>query len=268
MILLSFDTEEFDLPREHGVDIDLNHSMIVSRYGTERILDILKSNAVPATFFITGNFAEQAPDLVKRIINEGNEVACHGVDHFAPKETDFKESKKIVERVAGIKAYGYRQPRMFPVSDKEIKEAGYLYNSSLNPAFIPGRYMHLTTPRTCFMKDGVLQIPASVTPIIRFPLFWLSNHVLPRKLYYWMIKRTLKHDGYFNTYMHPWEFYQLDEHPEWKVQGIIRMNCGKELQNRLDLLIKYLKTTGIPFGTYRQFALQKIEELNKQHKHD
>ena len=254
MILLSFDTEDFDLPREHGVKIDMETSMKVSRYGTENILDILKDNQVPATFFITGNFAENAPDLVKRIMGEGHEIACHGVDHFVPKRTDFKESKAIVERISGLKTYGYRQPRMFPVSDKEIKEAGYLYNSSLNPAFIPGRYMHLTTPRTCFMKDGVLQIPASVTPILRFPLFWLSNHVLPRKLYYWMIKRTLKHDGYFNTYMHPWEFYELKDHPEWKTKGIILVNAGKELQRRLDLLIKELMKTNVPFGTYKEFV--------------
>lgn len=256
MILLSFDTEEFDLPREHGVEIDIETSMKVSRYGTECILDILKRNNVPATFFITGVFAQQAPDLVQRIKNEGHEIACHGVDHFVPKATDFKESKKIVEEIAGAKTYGYRQPRMFPVSDKEISEAGYKYNSSLNPAFIPGRYIHLNTPRTYFMKEGVLQIPASVSPWLRFPLFWLSNHVLPRCLYYWLIKRTLKHDSYFNTYMHPWEFFPLKEHPEWRIPAIILMNSGQKLQKRLDLLIKELKGTGIPFGTYSQFTNQ------------
>ena len=63
---------------------------------------------------------------------------------------------------------GYRQPRMFPVSDTELERMGYVYNSSLNPAFIPGRYMHLSEPRTCFMTGKLLQIPASVTPWIRF----------------------------------------------------------------------------------------------------
>ena len=264
MILLSFDTEEFDLPREHGVDIDMDTSMKVSRYGTERILEILKENDIPATFFITGNFANNAPDLVKRILAEGHEIACHGVDHFSPKESDFMESKEIVERVGGGKVYGYRQPRMFSVSDSEIKKAGYLYNSSLNPAFIPGRYMHLNTPRTSFIKEGVLQIPASVTPFSRFPLFWLSNHVLPRKIYYWLIKWTLRHDGYFNTYMHPWEFYQLEDHPEWKIQSIIRMNSGDKLQRRLDLLIKELKKTNIPFGTYVQYANQILKVQNSK----
>ena len=42
MILLSFDTEEFDVPREHGVDFPLDEAMKVSVYGTNRILDCLK----------------------------------------------------------------------------------------------------------------------------------------------------------------------------------------------------------------------------------
>lgn len=46
MILLSFDTEEFDVPRESGVDFTLAQGMEVSRYGTERILDILDRNGV------------------------------------------------------------------------------------------------------------------------------------------------------------------------------------------------------------------------------
>ena len=71
MILLSFDTEEFDVPREHGVDFSLEEGMKVSIEGTNRILDILKANNVCATFFCTGNFAELAPEVMERIKNEG-----------------------------------------------------------------------------------------------------------------------------------------------------------------------------------------------------
>ena len=42
MILLSFDTEEFDVPREHGVDFSLSDGMRVSVEGTNRILDVLR----------------------------------------------------------------------------------------------------------------------------------------------------------------------------------------------------------------------------------
>lgn len=254
MILLSFDTEEFDVPREHGVDFTLEEGMKVSVEGTHRILDVLKTNGVRATFFCTGNFAEHAPEVVRRIVDDGHEVACHGVDHWQPKETDFALSKEIVERVAGRTVNGYRQPRMFPVVESEIKRAGYRYNSSLNPAFVPGRYMHLTAPRTWFVEDGVMQIPASVTPWLRFPLFWLSLHNLPEVLYHWMVRRTLKHDGYFATYFHPWEFYDLKEHPEFRMPFIIRNNSGGQMVQRLDSLIRMLKGRRYEFITYNEFA--------------
>ena len=255
MILLSFDTEEFDVPREHGVDYNtLKEGMEVSVIGTNRILDILKMNGVHATFFCTGNFAEHAPEVMQRIIDEGHEVACHGVDHWQPVASDVQLSKEIVERITGVTVSGYRQPRMFPVSDEAIREAGYTYNSSLNPAFIPGRYMHLTAPRTWFMKDGVMQIPASVTPWIRFPLFWLALHNLPERIYHWLVRRTLKHDGYLVTYFHPWEFYELKEHPELRMPFIIRNHSGQQLCQRLDSLIKMLKGRGEQFITFQEFV--------------
>ena len=259
MILLSFDTEEFDVPREHGVDYSLEEGMQVSVTGTNRILDVLQRNGVRATFFCTGNFAEHAPEVMKRIMDEGHEVACHGVDHWRPADTDFARSKEIVERITGRTVYGYRQPRMFPVLESEIRRVGYRYNSSLNPAFIPGRYMHLTEPRTWFMKDGVMQIPASVTPWLRFPLFWLSLHNLPQWLYHWLTRRTLSHDGYFVTYFHPWEFYELKEHPELKMPFIIRNHSGQQMMERLDSLIKMLKGSGHEFITFNEF----VDKVNK-----
>ena len=254
MILLSFDTEEFDVPREHGVDFTLEEGMKVSIVGTNRILDTLKANDVKATFFCTANFVQNAPDVMKRIQDEGHEIACHGCDHWQPKASDVKDSKEIIEREMGITCHGYRQPRMFPVSDADIKECGYKYNSSLNPAFIPGRYMHLTTPRTYFMKDGVLQIPASVTPWLRIPLFWLALHNFPEWFYHALVMRVLRKDGYFDTYFHPWEFYELKQHPEFKMPFIIRNHSGQQMQQRLDRLIKMLKSRGEEFVTYNEFT--------------
>lgn len=257
MILLSFDTEEFDGPREHGVDFSLEEGMKVSVVGTNRILDCLKENGVKATFFCTSNFAENAPEVLLRILDEGHEIACHGCDHWQPQASDVFRSKEIVEQLIGRTVNGYRQPRMFPVSDEDIEKAGYRYNSSLNPAFIPGRYMHLTAPRTWFMRGKVMQIPASVTPWIRFPLFWLSLHNLPESLYHMMVRRVLNHDGYFVTYFHPWEFFELKEHPEFKMPFIIRNHSGQQMLQRLDSLIKMLKKRQDEFVTYTEFVERK-----------
>lgn len=203
MILLSFDTEEFDVPRESGVEFSLAQGMEVSRYGTEKILDILDRNGVKATFFCTVNFAENAPDIIRRIIDSGHEIAAHGCDHWQPVPSDVFRAKERLEELTGKPVEGYRQPRMFPVSDDDIRRAGYLYNSSLNPCLIPGHYNHLDKPRTCFMRDGVLQIPASVTPWLRFPLFWLALHNLPLWLYKAFARRTVSRDGYLSTYFPP-----------------------------------------------------------------
>ncbi len=254
MILLSFDTEEFDVPREHGVDFTLEEGMKVSVEGTHRILDVLKQHQVCATFFCTGNFAEHAPEVMKRIMDEGHEVACHGVDHWQPQESDVTQSKKIVERVTGRTVYGYRQPRMFSVSDKAITEAGYKYNSSLHPAFIPGRYMHLTAPRTPFYKGQLLEIPASVTPYFRLPVFWLACHHYPQWLYQRLCRWTLRHDGQFVIYFHPWEFVDLHANPDWKIPYIISRHTGEEMLHRLGNLIRTFKEEHATFGTYIEFT--------------
>ena len=65
MILLSFDIEEFDVPKEHQVDISMEEQIKVSVEGTTRILDCLERNQVKATFFCTANFALHAPDIIK-----------------------------------------------------------------------------------------------------------------------------------------------------------------------------------------------------------
>lgn len=256
-ILLSFDTEEFDLPREHGVEISLEQGMKVSAEGTNRILDILKQNQVKATFFCTANFATNAPQVIKRILDEGHEVASHGVDHWQPKETDCATSKEILEQVCNCQVHGYREPRMLPVNDQEIERSGYLYNSSLHPAFIPGRYMHLNMPRTPFFKGKVLQIPASVFPGIRLPLFWLACHHYPQWLYHRLCTWTMSHDGLFVIYFHPWEFITLGNHPEWNIPYIIRHNSGKEMEQRLDRLIKTFKSHKASFVTYSQYVQDK-----------
>lgn len=263
--MLSFDTEEFDVPKEHGVEFNsLTEGMKVSAYGTNRILDCLNECGVHATFFCTTNFAKTAPEIIRRILQEGHEIAAHGCDHWHPQAGDVATSKQYLEQATGQTIFGYRQPRMFPVDIKEQAKQGYIYNASLNPAFIPGRYMHLTTPRTCFMEEGILQIPASVSPWLRIPMFWLALHNFPLWLYKALCHRILRHDGYFNTYFHPWEFYPLGNHPDWKLPFIIRNHAGEDMYLRLKTVIEDLQQQGCEFITYYEFAqMNRNKKENK-----
>ena len=252
-VALSFDFEECDLPRESGVDFSLDEGVALSTEGAHALLDVLDRQGVTATFFCTLNFAERAPDVMRRLIDGGHEIAAHGVDHFHQVPQDPFRCKEGLERLYGISVSGYRQPRMFPVDDAALAKAGYRYNSSLNPAFIPGRYMHLSEPRTIFVKDGLTQIPASVTPWIRFPLFWLALHLLPEWLYRVLVRRTLAHDGYFVTYFHPWEFSSLSTRAaELKVPRLVRINLGQQMLGRLDRLVAALKRDDVTFVTLNE----------------
>ena len=199
MILLSFDIEEFDAPLEHGVELPFEEQMRTSVEGTRKILACLARHRVKATFFCTANFALHAKDLILDIQKGGHEIASHGFYHSSFETADLRKSKEALEELTGQPVNGFRMARMMPVEEEEIHKAGYLYNSSLNPTCIPGRYNHLGQPRTYFMKDGVLQLPASVTPIVRFPLFWLAYHNLPATLYRKLALWTWKEDGYFLT---------------------------------------------------------------------
>lgn len=48
---------------------------------TAAILDTLKKHAVPAAFFVVGHFAEQNPELIKRMVAEGHTVGNHTYHH-------------------------------------------------------------------------------------------------------------------------------------------------------------------------------------------
>lgn len=250
MICLSFDIEEFDLPQEHGYDMPLERMMEISRYGTNVILDTLQKHGVKATFFVTVNFAQHAPDELARIINEGHELASHGMNHTIFKPEDLKASRLSLEQLSGKAVHGYRMARMMKVDENAMNEAGYLYESSLNPTFIPGRYNNFNKPRNPFWQNGVMQIPVSVTPLVRFPLFWLSAHVLPPMVYRRLADRALKNDGHFCTYFHPWEFYDLNSlNDEIKLPAIIRKRSGAGMQKAFDDLIAHFKSKGEQFCT-------------------
>jgi hypothetical protein len=77
-------------------------------------------------------------------------------------------------------------------------------------------------------------------------------------VYHWLVRRVLKHDGYFVTYFHPWEFYDLKEHPEFKMPFIIKNHSGREMAGRLDKLIKMLKAHGHEFITYTEFTDKQL----------
>ena len=113
--------------------------------------------------------------------------------------------------------------------------------------------MHLSAPRIPFRLGGLVQMPASVTPVVRFPLFWLSLHHLPQWLYRALVRRVVNHDGLLVTYFHPWEFSEDTVSPQYRLPFVVRRHCGQPMVNRLDGLISNLLHPGYHFTTFSKY---------------
>lgn len=255
MVLLSFDIEEFDMPLEYNGEISFEKQLSISQKGVERILDILKKHQVKVTFFSTVVFAENSKDLIVRLLNEGHELASHTWFHSEFEESHLKKSKERLEELFSVKVTGLRMPRMMPVSKNAVEDAGYSYNSSINPTFLPGRYNNLKVSRTYFNEGNVIQIPASVSPNFRIPLFWLSFHNFPFFFYKKLASDVLKKDKYLNIYFHPWEFSEIKD-AAFKLPAFTVKNSGKEMVERFDEFVSWLKSKNYSFGTFQEFQKQ------------
>jgi hypothetical protein len=247
-ILLSFDVEEFDTPLEYGKELDLHEQFAYSIKGLTRIIALLEKYKLTATFFTTANFANHYPELVKGM-SAKYEVASHGYYHSVFDVEDLLSSREALEKVIQKPIHGYRMARMMPVDNDEIRKAGYVYNASLHPTFIPGRYNNLGKPRSWFMKNEVLQIPAAVTPLMRFPLFWMSFKNFPLLLIKFASKRVMQKDSYVNLYFHPWEFTDTTDKEKLGLPFYVSDN-GDNMTGKLEDYITWSLKNGYKFCTY------------------
>lgn len=236
------------MPLEYGKAIDFQQQIEISIRGTTIILDLLRKYNVEATFFSTAVFATHATSIIDRLISEGHELASHGFFHSSFEDGHLLASKTTLEQISGQHVNGFRMPRMMPVNDDALQRAGYTYNSSMNPIFLPGRYNNFSKPRTLFYTGDTTQLPASVTPVMRFPLFWLSFHNVPLALYQSACARTMKHDKYLNIYFHPWEFTDLCD-CKFGLPWYVSKNSGSKMIDRFDRWLMWMQKKEYHFST-------------------
>ena len=112
---------------------------------TERLLTLLETSNIKATFFVLGWVAERFPGLVRRIVREGHELASHGYEHRlvysqTPREfrNDLRRARVALEQAGGCPVLGYRAPSYSIVNRSlwaldVLIEEGYAYDSSIYP---------------------------------------------------------------------------------------------------------------------------------------
>lgn len=247
-ILLSFDVEEFDLPTEYHQIIEPEEQLAVGYKGVEAIKPILQHHQVACTLFTTANYAIHFPRQIEELAHQ-HEIASHTYYHSSFENKHLLQSRLQLEEVSGKPVSGLRMPRMREIALSEVKQAGYLYDSSVNPTYLPGRYNNFHLPRTIYKEEGVIRVPTSVSPHLRIPLFWLAFKNFPYFLFKQLALQTLRKDGYLCLYLHPWEFVDFRQ---YQLPGYITRMCGSPLQDRLNQLINDLKKEAL-FVTMASF---------------
>ena len=84
---------------------------------TPAILDILKRENVPATFFVIGKNGEAYPDLLRRLVNEGHEIGNHTFTHpnlgeipASLTDLELNATQRLIESVTGRSTVLFRPP--------------------------------------------------------------------------------------------------------------------------------------------------------------
>ncbi len=257
-VLLSFDIEEFDLPCEYGTAISDSDKFSIAAAGASAILDTVDGFKVPVTFFVTAAFARANPALFRRMAESGHEIASHGLNHTTFEPRHLEESRKILEDLSGRPVRGFRPARLAGIPPESVRAAGYTYESSLNPVWLPGRYNNFLKPLKPFREScGLIQIPISAVPVLRIPLFWLSFKNFPLGIYLFLADRTAAATGFFSMYTHPWEYSSLSAEARWGVPAFLTRHAGHAMQKRLSALIARMVPTN-QFMTCSEFVRENF----------
>lgn len=187
----------------------------------ERILELLASKQVKATFFTLGWIAERYPRLVKAIVAGGHELASHGYGHERASDLspaafsdDITRAKSLLEDLGGVPVVGYRAPS-FSIGKSNLwafdllREADYRYSSSVYP-IAHDHYGMPDSPRFAYpVREGLLEIPVTTVRLGSRNLPSSGGgyfRLLPYALSRWMIRRVNEVDAEPAVfYFHPWE---------------------------------------------------------------
>ncbi|MDP3222902.1 MAG: DUF3473 domain-containing protein, partial [Rubrivivax sp.] len=187
----------------------------------ERILAMLAQRDTKATFFTLGWVAERYPQLVKRIVEGGHELASHGYGHERASDLsqeafaqDVGRAKKLLEDIAGREVLGYRAPS-FSIGTgnlwafDQLARAGYTYSSSIYP-IAHDHYGMPDSPRFAYrVASGLLEVPVTTLRMMSRNLPSSGGgyfRLLPYGISRWMIRRinTVDRESAI-FYFHPWE---------------------------------------------------------------
>jgi peptidoglycan/xylan/chitin deacetylase (PgdA/CDA1 family) len=127
-----------DAPQRLGIHEIRNFG---PRTGLWRLVDLFARFGFKASFYVPAHVAEQYPEMLPRLLEEGHEIGLHGYFHEIVSEVSDDEftgaleaSLELFIRQTGTRPVGFRSPawEMTPHMLSEIRRTGLAYDSSLS----------------------------------------------------------------------------------------------------------------------------------------
>ncbi len=189
---------------------------------SDAVLALFAETGVKATFFTLGWVADRHPALIRRIVEQGHEIASHGVDHvrvftMTPKQfaDDLARARKSLEDSSGQAVTGYRAPsfsidKRTPWAHEALAEAGYAYSSSVAPVK-HDHYGWPEAPRFAFKPvsgSDLIELPVTTAKFAGRTLAAGGGgffRLLPYQFSKWAVRQVNSEKRPAIIYFHPWE---------------------------------------------------------------
>ena len=244
---LTIDFEDFNHDLKRGLGIcssgPINFDFLWEKY--QLINNIFKKSNFGkgsfGTFFCTGIIAEKEPDLIRRIADDGHEIACHYYFHDVMKyenleivENNLKKAKSLLEEASGKTIKGFRAPYFNIEKDNssqyKIVEKLFDYDSSFacnteEELFQFKRKMNLNSLK-------VIPIYEQKMAGYNFRLGGSFLKIFPKSYMNWMIKKSSKNGFVPHIYLHPYEFGNSDAF-RLKINDLSNLGLKKSIYWRI-----------------------------------
>lgn len=220
--------------------------------GMPRLLDLMDAHDVRGTFFTTADVARRYPRIVQRLVDDGHELASHGVTHRAFDTLSPAEAEQeIVESLAVLRDFAkvdaFRAPYLrFPEAYVAIlSDHGIRVDCSTaryKRSGVGGRGSGTTVPNTAGSESAgfrtvVTRIPASLTSsVLRMPdaIRWPYMRAMGWPLV---------------LFVHPWEFVDLRR---TRLRWDCRFRTGDTALSCVAGVFEWVRQRGGEFVTVRE----------------
>lgn len=191
---------------------------------TERFLDFLSVRQIKTTFFTVGTVAKRHPLLIKSIVAEGHEIACHTFNHTPLTERNSASFREDMIRnidalhdagasdIVGFRAPIYSLTADIPWVYDVLEDLHFVYSSSVLPAKHP-LFGWPGFGESWKKIGGILEIPMTLFPFPRVPAGGgIYFRVCPRRLLKAWFRHQKSKQRSITGYFHPFDIDIEQEH--------------------------------------------------------